>query len=229
MPLRRTASVVLLVLCTSPLVAAGCGAAGRAPAEALPEPAPPPAEPIHFPYALAWTARADVPIRSESGEQRVEHPFTRLNVTAVDTLGVRVQCLYCIPAVDGWVRVGDLVYEPAAPAEVAAGELAEFVLAVRAAAEARDEAALRPVMSQRFTFSFEGGGGGVDAFRRWEWQGFRALDNLVPLLDRGLATRDSVIWTAPPAFLTDPGYHGLRAGFRRSPEGRWEWIYLVGR
>jgi hypothetical protein len=103
------------------------------------------------------------------------------------------------------------------------------VLAIRAAAGERDEQALRPVMSRDFNFSFEGGGGAIDAFQRWAWEGFGALDNLPPLLDRGVTTRDSVIWTAPPTFLTDPDYQGLRAGFRRARDGQWEWIYLIGR
>jgi hypothetical protein len=184
-----------------------------------------------FPYSLAWTARGGVTVRAdESGTEdgSVRDPFTRVNVLAVDTPGIRIRCLYCIPSVDGWVDREDLVYEPTTPAEAAERGLTEFVLAVRAAAEQRDESALGRVMARDFTFSLSGGGGPVDAFRRWEFQGYRALDNLPALLDRGLATRDSIIWVAPPAFLSDPWYTGMRAGFRRSPAGRWEWIYLVG-
>jgi hypothetical protein len=81
-------------------------------------------------------------------------------------------------------------------------------------------------MYDRFTFSFGGGGGPANAFNRWRFEGFRTLDQLAPLLDRGLATFDGEIWSAPPEFVTQDGYMGLRAGFRRV-DGRWQWIYLV--
>jgi hypothetical protein len=220
--------VVLLLIV--PAWMSACGALRGAPVAAEPLPAaeaPPPIPP--FPHALAWTARADIAILTDEGERRIPHLFTRLNVLYPDTLGVRVQCLYCIPSLEGTVAREDVVYEALAPRVAAQHGLAELALAIRTAASERDEAALRPVMARDFSFSFEGGGGAVDAFQRWTWEGFGALDNLPPLLDRGLTTRDSVIWTAPPVFLTDPEYHGLRAGFRRTREGHWEWIYLIGR
>jgi len=216
---RHRLSLVLLL--------GGLSACGARPAVPL-QPEPEPAVAPEFPFALAWTARADVAIRTDEGEVRVPNLFTRLNVVAVDTLGIRVQCLHCIPAVEGLVHRDQIVYDALPPEAAARRGLAELALAVRAASEQRDETALRPVMSRHFTFSFQGGGGSVDAFRRWEFQGFRALDNLAPLLDRGLVTRDSVIWSAPPEFLSDQEYQGLRAGFRRDGDGRWEWIYLIG-
>jgi hypothetical protein len=213
-----------------PLLACLAGCFPRT-APALPEPVQEPEAVVEpFPYAIAWTRGAERAIRPVEGElppQAVRDPFTRLNVLAVEPEGIRVRCLYCIPAVEGWIDRDDLVFEPLDPTEAAGRGLAEFVLAVRAAVERRDEAALGRVMSRDFTFSLQGGGGPIDAFRRWEFQGFRSLDNLPALLDRGIATRDSVIWVAPPSFLTDPGFQGLRAGFRENPAGRWEWIFLV--
>jgi hypothetical protein len=207
----------------------GC-AAPRAAAVSVNEAPPPVEEPEPLPdYPFfVWTAREDVPLRTESGEARIPHLFTRLNVLAADSLGVQVRCLYCIPTVDGWLAPQDIVFEATEPRVAAERSLAEFALAVREAVGRRDEAALQRVMPHDFTFTFDTGGSAPDAFQRWRFQGYRALDNLPPLLDRGLVTRDSVIWSAPPAFVADPGYHGLRAGFRRNPQGRWEWIYLVG-
>jgi hypothetical protein len=204
-----------------------CTAVRRPPVVVAPA-EPEPARAPEFPSSLAWTARADVQVLTEGGEVIIPNPFTRVNVLRVDTLGIHVRCLYCIPTVDGLLPREDLVYEPLRPDSAARHGLAEFLLAVREAASRRDEEALRPVMARDFTFSLAGGAGPLDAFHRWRFQGYRALDNLPPLLDRGVVTRDSVIWSAPPAFLEDPEYHGLRAGFRRSAEGRWEWIYLVG-
>lgn len=202
-------------------------ACGARPA-AVREPEPEVVEPPAFSYAFAWTARADVSVFSDTGEIVVRNTFTRLNVLGVDTLGVRVRCLYCIPALEGTAAREDLVYEALPPDSAARLGLAEFALAVREAASQRDQDALSRVMSRDFTFSLDGGGGPLDAFNRWRFQGFRALDNLPPLLDRGLVTRDSTIWSAPPAFVTDVYYQGLRAGFRRGTQDRWEWIYLVG-
>jgi hypothetical protein len=214
--------------CTTLAVLLALGACGGPRTAVAPEPEPAPGLVPEFPHPLAWTNRPHVPIRTDAAAEAVPLPFTRLNVLGVDTLGLRVRCLYCIPAVEGWVARDAVVAEAAPPRVAAAAGLAEFVLAVREAAGRRDEAALHPVMATDFTFSLEGGGGPGNAFRRWEFQGFRALDNLPPLLDRGLATRDSVIWAAPPAFVTDPEYRGPRAGFRRNAQGRWEWIFLVG-
>jgi hypothetical protein len=220
MPKSLSSVRVVFVL----LVCASCAPprAAAPPASATHEAPPPP-----FPSALAWTARPDVRVVTDEGETRVPHAFTRLNVLHADTIGVRVRCLYCIPALEGSLAREDVVHEALTPGAASHGTLAEFALAVRHAAEHRDLRALQGVMSSDFTFSFGGGGGPGSALIRWQWEGFRSLDHLPPLLDRGLATRDSVIWVAPPAFLSDPEYHGLRTGFRRNGAGQWEWIFLV--
>jgi hypothetical protein len=217
---NRSLPVLLLLA-----IAGACAPPPPPPVAVVAEEAPPPLPP--FPSVLAWTARGDVRLLSDEGEIRIEHPFTRLNVLHVDSIGVRVRCLYCIPAFDGSLAREDVVHEPVAPIEAAGGTLAGFVLAVRDAVERRDQTALYAVMSSDFTSSLGGGGGASSAFIRWQWEGFRLLNNLPPLLDRGLATQDSVVWVAPPAFLTDPEYHGPRTGFRRNPAGRWEWVFLV--
>jgi hypothetical protein len=207
-------------------VSAGCATPRAAPPPVVPEEAPPPLPP--FPSALAWTARPDVRVLTDEGETWIRNPFTRLNVLHVDTIGLRVRCLYCIPAIEGSLAREDVVYQASSPTAAARATLADFALAIRDAAERRDQGALHAVMPGDFTFSFGGGGGANSAFIRWQWEGFRSLDNLPPLLDRGLATQDSVIWVAPSVFLSDAEYHGLRSGFRRNRAGEWEWIFLVG-
>lgn len=177
---------------------------------------------------MVWTREAGTTLAPDSAVAGgvVPHLFTRLEVLRADSARLHVRCVVCTPRVEGWVPRGAVVYQPAAPEAAARGELAEFLLAVRSAAERADVAALRPVMSRRFTSSFSGGDGILEALARWEWEGHRSLRRLPGLLDRGVSTRDQRIWAAPPEYLSQPQYYDLRAGFRRE-EGRWEWIFLV--
>lgn len=228
MTLRSAANTLLLVW-TLP---AGC-TPRSAPEQPLPlaEPAPveapaPEPEP-EFAYGVVWTADENTPLRTEYGIATIAHPLTRLEVLGADSAaGLHVRCVRCAHPLEGWLHVSSVVYQPTSPAEAADGELAGFALAVRKAALERDLAALRPVMFERFTFSFGGGGGPADAFNRWRFEGFRSLDRLPELLDRGLASHDGEVWTAPHDFVTGEDYLGLRAGFRRT-DGKWQWIYLV--
>jgi hypothetical protein len=176
---------------------------------------------------MAWTASATVPIRARDGSvTSVEHPFTRFDVLAADSTDLFGRCARCRDPVEGWIREDALLLE-ALPLVVAAeGTLTEFALALRESAIQRDLAALREVMHRDFTFSFGGGGGPADAFSRWRHENYRSLEALPALLDHGLASADGLLWSAPPAFVRDEEYHGLRAGFRRDGN-RWEWLYLV--
>ena len=65
------------------------------------------------------------------------------------------------------------------------------------------------------------------ALEVWRSEDFRTIDLIPGLLDQGLSTRDSVIWSAPPAYTDDLYYRGPRLGFRRDPNGRWEWLFLM--
>ena len=123
--------------------------------------------------------------------------------------------------------MGEVVFEPLSPAAAAERDLASFALAVRDAAGRRDVRALRPVMAPDFTFSFVGLQGAEAALVAWAAEGFQSLERVPALLDRGLATRDSLLWTAPPEHFERLDYRGFRLGFRRLPEGRWEWVFLV--
>ena len=112
--------------------------------------------------------------------------------------------------------------------EAARLDLADFVLAVRAAASARDVDALRAVMARDFVHTL----GPIDmglleTFAAWEREQYRTLDRLPFILDRGVATVPGTpVWAAPPEWAASLQYRDLRAGFRRGPDG-WEWIFLV--
>ncbi len=209
-------------------VPAAC--AGR---RAPPPPPPPPppvveVEPVAppFPHPFVWTMRTDQPIRTESGEVVVPYLFSRLEVLGNDSLGLRVRCSFCPVPVEGWVSPEQVVYEPTTPDLAAHRGLAEFLLAVRDAAARRDLEALQPVMVRNFIAAFDGAEGPEDAITRWRWEGFRSLDQLPALLDRGVSTRDRRIWAAPPQYLNELNYRELRAGFWRAGD-RWEWLFLV--
>jgi hypothetical protein len=201
---------------------------------AAPRPAPPPAPPAPsapppFPYTVVWTREAGTALRPDSAGAPVPplpNAFTRLEVLRSDSAAVYVRCVVCTPRWEGWVDKARVVFEPRAPHLAANGELAEFLLAVRAAAQRRDMAALRPVMSRQFTHSLNGADGVLEAVGRWEQEGFRRFDRIPFLLDRGVASPDGTVWAAPAAWVTDRAYRDLRVGFRRE-NGRWEWIFLV--
>jgi hypothetical protein len=189
--------------------------------EPVPEPVP------RFEHAVAWTASAEVVLRSDSSSFLIPRPFTRLDVIGGDTALVEVRCGSCPGELTGTVPVADLVFEVVQPELAASGSLAEFALAVREAAARGEVAALRPVMSPEFTFSFVGLQARDDAIAAWRTEDFRGLALIPALLDQGLATRDSALWVAPPAHAQTLDYRGPRLGFRRDGEGRWEWIFLI--
>lgn len=214
--MRRTPLLALLAL----------SAAACAPRPA-PAPAPPPPPP--FPHAQVWTREPGTALRPDSAgapETALPHVFTRLEVLRSDSAALYVRCVVCTPHREGWVEKERVIWEARAPALAAAGELPEFLLAVREAAARRDLAALRPVMGRLFAHSLSGADGVVEAVGRWEQEGFRRLDRLPFLLDRGVATREGSLWAAPPAWITVPTYADLRAGFRREND-RWQWIFFV--
>ena len=149
----------------------------------------------------------------------------RLEVLGSDSAMLRVRCPVCIPAGEGLIPKAEVVWEEQAPSVAARGELAEFVVAVRAAAARRDVVALRPVISRRFVHSLAGGDGPLEATSTWEREGFRTLDPLPMLLDHGVLP-DGPLWVGPPEYLSDRSYRGLRTGFRREGD-QWEWVFLV--
>jgi hypothetical protein len=206
----------LLAACTTP---------GAPPVEA-PAPEPQPAPALQFPYEYVWTRDANTPLRTDSGEVMVPRLFTRLRVTGTDSLGLLVECPECSAPGAGWLDTARVVYTAAGPEAEAGGDLPSFLLAVRNAAVQRDVAKLRGIMDPEFTFSFGPAGGRLEAFAAWEQEGFRSLDQLPMLLDRGVVSQDERIWVASPEYLGDASYFGLRAGFRRE-DGKWVWLFLV--
>lgn len=166
-------------------------------------------------------------MEADSSTVRLALPFTRLEVFAADSESLRVRCGGCPGAPLGRVSIEDVVVVPRTPEEAASEGLAEFALAVREAALRHDLAALLPVMASGFTFSFLGTQGATTAVVAWEAEHHETLDKVPELLDQGLATRDSTLWVAPPAHFEQLDFRGLRLGFRRGADGRWEWVFLI--
>lgn len=218
--MRATSLPVLLVLLLS------CAAPPPPPPEPEPEPAPV-VEP--FPDRFVWTAAPETSLRLEGRRTTVPHLFTRLEVMEPLPDGMlRVRCPTCEEGLEGVVSREDVVHGNAVPVLAAEEGLAEFLLAIRQAADRRDMTALRPVLSPWFTHSVEAPHGAGPAIIQWRREGYRSIDRLPTFLDRGVATRDGSLWMSPPEFLNDPRYSGPRAGFERDEEGRWVWLFLVG-
>jgi hypothetical protein len=202
-----------------------------------PPPLPPAPEPIEvdpialiepFPFGVIWTAIPDLVIATEAGDSLViANLFTRLDVIGRDTTGLRVDCSRCEPAVEGYVSEEEIIATHLPPEISAWGEFPEFLLSIRDAAAGRDLAALRPVMNPEFMFSFTGRQTPDAALAVWQSEGFRSLDEVPDLLDKGVISEDGRIWSAPPDFLMDPSYQGPRLGFRQRSDGRWEWLFLI--
>lgn len=190
-------------------------------------PPPPPAAPVfEFPYAQVWTAHERVAIRGDTTVV-VPRPLTRLTVLSADSSGIEVRCDLCRPPLAGRVGHREVLTEASAPAEAARGTLAEFALAVRDAADRGDLSAVAPVMNADFFASYLGPQSAARALAAWSREGLRTLRRVPDLLDRGLATRDSLLWVAPPEHVETHAYRGLRLGFKRGPHGRWEWLFLL--
>ncbi len=201
-------------------------ACGAPPPPPPPIPTSPPA--FEFPFATVWSARPGVVLQLDSAsEVTVPRLFSRLEVLDADSAGVLVRCISCPDVVEGRTEWDAIVFDPGEPAAASHGLLAEFVLAVRRSAEVRDVEALRRVMARDFTYALTGPQGREAALVVWAAEGFSSLDKVPRLLDGGLATRDGTLWAAPTAHLEELGYRGYRLGFRATPDGRWEWVFLM--
>jgi hypothetical protein len=227
--MRRAATLSLLLL------VAACGGPARRPAPPPPPPppvAPPAVQPSAPPpivqFQSVWTRDAGAQLRAEWGGVPLPYVFMRLEVLRADTTDLLVRCIHCPGTPEGWISRDRVVHWARPPQAAARLDLAEFVLAVREAASARDLEALRPVMARDFVHSLGPLDMGLlETFAAWEREGFRTLDRMPFVLDRGVATvAGTPIWAAPPEYAADTRYGDLRAGFRRGPEG-WEWIFLV--
>jgi hypothetical protein len=182
-----------------------------------------------FPHEAVWSSRVDLPLIFHDGSAiPLPHLFTPLAVIRRDSVGLQVRCERCGDGWEGWVDEGGVVFDEGLPPEVAAwSSLAHFAISIREAAIRRDLEALRPVMASDFSFSLIGIQSPESALAVWRGEQFATLDRLPALLDEGIATRDHRFWSAPPAFVEQIGYRGLRAGFRQRVDGRWEWLYLI--
>jgi hypothetical protein len=227
--MARAAVLLLLTLL------AACGGPASRPVPVAPPPAPPPA-PVAQPqqpppivqFQDVWTRDAGAVLHTDAGGVAMPYVFMRLEVLRADTAELLVRCIHCPGAPEGWIAREGVVHWVRRPEEAARLDLAEFVLAVREAASQRDVEALRPVMSRDFAHQLGPLEMGLlETFAAWEREGYRTLDRMPFLLDRGVATVPGTpIWAAPPEYAAQLGYNDLRAGFRRGPQG-WEWIFLV--
>lgn len=223
---RARTGLSLLILST-------LAACASPPAPATP-PAPPEPARVAPPAPIVWTARPGVELSTESGVVRLPHAMMRLEALSSDSLGIQVRCVVCAEPLEGVVAREAVIYEPARPIDATRGSVAEFALAIRAAAERRDVEALREVMSPDFSFTFGGAEGRLEALGAWEREGYRSLERLPALLDRGVVNRwegqparPDELWVAPPEYLSQPEYLDLRAGFRRVA-GEWRWVFFIG-
>lgn len=208
---------------------AGCTASTSLPPPS-PTLAPEPTTTIPEPpsFNVAWTARGGISFLQGRGEGTIVlKPFTRLEVLGRESGGWRVRCDVCLEPVEGLVADADIVHRAYSPEIAAWGSLPEFVLALRTAIEEERLDLLEPVMVSDFTQSLIGPQTPAMALEVWRSENLTTLGSLPALLDQGLSTRDTVIWSAPPAYTDSPYYRGPRTGFRRRPDGRWEWLYLI--
>ncbi|MBW3572122.1 MAG: hypothetical protein KY467_13565 [Gemmatimonadetes bacterium] len=228
--MRRLA---VLTLCVS---LSACGGPRR-PGPLAPPPLPPPlvtadTVPPPPPPIVAnqnvWTRDAGTLLRGETSAVRLPFIFMRLEVLRADTTDLLVRCVHCPGTPQGWIARESVVHHVRPPGDVRELDLAEFALAVREAAAQRDVGALRGAMSREFVHSLGPLEMGLlETFAAWEREGYRTLDRLPFILDRGVATVPGTpIWAAPPEYAATLGYHDVRAGFRRGENG-WEWIFLV--
>ena len=233
----RKAAMRTAAACVLTLSAGGCGLVPEALLQRVlrPKASPPQVEAdtatappaFDFPHPVVWTASRGVTVHGDSASFVLPRTFTALEVLGADSAGVLVRCESCPRIPVGRVPHDEVIHTPMPPATAAHGTLAEFALAIRAAAERGDTAALTPVMAYDFTFSFVGEQGVPQALAGWRSDDLRTLALVPALLDRGLAPAPGGVWAAPPEFVDDPGYHGLRLGFRRTAGGTWEWLFLL--
>ncbi|HEX8318476.1 hypothetical protein [Longimicrobium sp.] len=209
-------------------------AACPAPQQPVPPPAPapvqagPPAPPAIVQAQSVWTRTAGLVLRGETGAVTLPFVFMRMEVLRADTTALLVRCVHCPGGPLGWLPRESVVHVPQEVATAAEMELADFALAVRDAALRRDVPALRRAMSRDLVHTLGPIDPGIlETLAEWEREGYRSVDRLPFLLDRGIASvTGTAIWAAPPEYASDLRYNGLRAGFRRGREG-WEWVFLV--
>lgn len=229
-PMRRSAVLILLALL------AACGGPRRparvAPIVVPPPPAvidtTPPPPPVIVANQSVWTRDAGTLLRGEADGVRLPYIFMRLDVLRADTTDLLVRCVHCPGAPEGWIGRESVVHHVLRPDQVRKMDLAEFALAVRDAASQRDTSRLRRAMSREFVHSLGPLEMGLlETFAAWEREGYRSIDRLPFILDRGVVTVPGTpVWAAPPEYASQLGYQDLRAGFRRGADG-WEWIFLV--
>lgn len=223
---RSVFLLILLAACAGPSrPRAAVPAAAPVPAmvaEAAPAPSP------IAQFQSVWTRVPGLRLRGETSMTPLPFTFMRLEVLRADTTELLVRCAVCPGTPSGWLERSAVVHHAPAPIDAAQMELADFAFAVRDAAARRDIQALRPVMARTFAGTLGPVElGMLETLAAWEREGYRALDRMPFLMDRGIVTVSTTqVWASPPEYATSAAYADLRAGFRRGANG-WEWIFLV--
>ena len=177
--------------------------------------------------SAVWTATGNQQMLTRVGVLVVPHLFTRLDVIGRGPAGVAVTCRVCTPMITGYLTEEDLISTADTPDAAASRDLPVFLASIREAARRRDLSALLSVMAPDFSYDFIGIQTPEAGFEGGRAEEFKTLEQVPALVDHGVTTDDQRIWVSPPAFLHDLTYHGPRLGFRRRPDGRWEWLFLV--
>jgi hypothetical protein len=98
-----------------------------------------------------------------------------------------------------------------------------FVGVLRKAVGAHDVNTLAPMMTTNFGYSLNPPAEGAGVFQYWDQT--NAWPQIEAVLQQHFLPKGSFM-VAPPAFATDPNYHGYRAGLT-TVDGNWRFAYFV--
>ena len=98
-----------------------------------------------------------------------------------------------------------------------------FIGRLRQAVAQHDVDTIAPMMTQNFGYRLNPVGEGDGVFQYWDQQNI--WPQLQSVLNGHFATKGNFFVT-PPAFATDPNFHGWRAGIT-NVNGTWKFAYFV--
>ena len=98
-----------------------------------------------------------------------------------------------------------------------------FLGRLRKAVDAHDMQTVASMMTPNFGYRLNPVGEGEGVFEYWDQEAL--WPQLQSVLSQHFVSKDSFMVT-PPAFATDPNFHGYRAGIT-SVNGSWKFAYFV--
>jgi hypothetical protein len=99
-----------------------------------------------------------------------------------------------------------------------------FIGRLRQAVATHDIDTLAPMMTSNFGYNLaDPKGEGPGVFQYWDQNNL--WPQLQKVLDQHFLPKDNFM-VSPPGFVTDPNYHGYRAGLT-SVDGSWKFAYFV--